>query len=161
MEGEGAQTCRQGQGDGRKEGNDSYMEMLSEGIPYMGRKVDILVRVTVYSGKRNAKVEAFALTDQPVQFVTGINYHPDEEIHKTKNLIAAWGLHPEDVAAEPIKIGAAIMYNPEDFVMTKDDGSQFLLISKPTKQLKTWISSACAREPEINTMKKFVEFLEK
>ncbi len=144
-----------------KEGNCSYMEMLSEDVPYKGKKVDILVRVTVYSGERNAKVEAFALTDEPVQFVTGINYHKGEEIHKTDGLIATWGIHPEDVAAELVKIGAAIMYNPNDFEMTKDDGTQFLLISKPCKQLKTWVSSACAREQKINTMKKFIKFLEK
>jgi hypothetical protein len=144
-----------------KEPTCSYMEMLSEGVPYMERKVDILVRVTVYSGERNAKVEAFALCDEPVQFVTGVNYHKGEEIYKKDGLIAAWGVHPEDVAAEIVELGAAIMYNPTDFLKTEDDGTQFILISKPCKQLKTWISSACAREPEINTMKKFIGFLEK
>ncbi|WP_167615899.1 DUF4861 family protein [Maribellus sediminis] len=139
----------------------SYMEMLSEDVPYMGRKVDVLVRVTVSSGERNAKVEAFALSDEPVQFVTGINYHKGEEIYKKDGLIAAWGVHPEDVAAEIVALGAAIMYNPDDFEQTVDDGSQFLLVSKPGKELNTWISSACAREPEINTMKKFISFLEK
>jgi hypothetical protein len=137
------------------------MEMLSEDVPYMGRKVDVLVRVTVYSGERNAKVEAFALSDEPVQFVTGVNYHKGEEIYKKDGLIAAWGVHPEDVAAEIVELGAAIIYNPADFIQTEDDGTQFLLISKPCKQLSTWISSACAREPEINTMKKFIRFLEK
>ena len=144
-----------------KEPTCSYMEMLSEDVPYMGRKVDVLVRVTVYSGERNAKVEASALTDEPVQFVTGVNYHKGAEIYKKDGLIAAWGIHPEDVAAEIVEIGAAIIYNPDDFAKLKDDGTQFLLISKPGKQLKTWISSACAREPEINTMKKFISFLEK
>jgi len=144
-----------------KEPTCSYMEMLSEDVPYMNRKIDVLVRVTVYSGERNAKVEAFALTDQPVQFVTGVNYHKGEEIYKKDGLIAVWGVHPEDVAAEIVEIGAAIMYNPADFLQTEDDGTQFVLISKPCKQLKTWISSACAREPEINTMKKFISFLEK
>lgn len=144
-----------------KEPTSSYMEMLSEDVPYMGRKVDVLVRVTVYSGERNAKVEAFALCDEPVQFVTGINYHKGEEIYKKDGLIAAWGIHPEDVAAEIVPLGAAIMYNPADYEKTEDDGTQYLLVSKPAKELKTWISSACAREPEINTMKKFIGFLEK
>ena len=144
-----------------KEPTSSYMEMLSEGVPYKGEKVDILVRVTVYSGERNAKVEAFALCDEPVQFVTGVNYHKGGEIYRNDGLIATWGVHPEDVAAEIVEIGAAIMYDPADFVQTEDDGTQFLLISQPCKQLKTWISSACAREPEVNTMKKFISFLEK
>lgn len=143
-----------------KEPTCAYMEMLSEGVPYKGKHIDILVRVTVYSGERNAKVEAFALTDEPVQFVTGINYHKGQEIFKSEGLIAAWGVHPEDVAAEVVEVGAAIMYNPDDFEETMDDGSQFLLVSKPAKQLQTWISSACAREPEINNLKKFVAFLQ-
>ncbi|MFV0593988.1 MAG: DUF4861 family protein [Draconibacterium sp.] len=144
-----------------KEPSCSYMEMLSEDVPYMGRKIDVLVRITVYSGERNAKVEAFALTDEPVQFVTGVNYHKGEEIYKKEGLIAAWGVHPEDVAAEVVELGAAILYNPDDYEKTVDDGTQFLLVSKPCKQLKTWISSACAREAEINTLKKFISFLEK
>jgi hypothetical protein len=144
-----------------KEPTCSYMEMLSEDVPYKGRNVDVLVRVTVYSGERNAKVEAFALTDEPVQFVTGVNYHKGQEIYKKDGLIATWGLHPEDVAAELVEIGAAIIYNPADYVQTEDDGTQFLLISKPGKQLTTWVSSACGREAEISTMKKFIDFLEK
>ena len=46
----------------RKEANISYMEMLSEGVPYKGDSVDILMRVTVFSGIRSAKVETFALS---------------------------------------------------------------------------------------------------
>jgi hypothetical protein len=142
-----------------KEGTVSYMEMLSEGVPYKGRKVDILVRVTVYSGTRNAKVEAFALTDEPVQFVTGINYHKGQKVVNGKNYIIAWGLHPEDVAAEKVELGAAILFNPDDFVKTMDDGKQFLLISKPDKQLEHWISSANAKEPDLNTVERFNEFI--
>jgi len=144
-----------------KEFNCSYMEMLSEDIPYKDKKIDVLLRVTVFSGERNAKVEAFALTDDSVQFVTGINYFKNEEIYKKNGLIATWGIHPEDVAAEIIKVGGAIMYNPSDFEKTVDDGTAFLLISKPTKQLRTWISSSSAIDFELNTMKKFILFLEK
>jgi len=144
-----------------KESNCSYMEMLSEDVPYKDKKVDILLRVTVYSGKRNAKVEAFALTDDPVQFVTGINYFKKEKIYQKDGLIVTWGIHPEDVAAEVLEVGGAIMYNPSDFEKTIDDGTTFLLISKPTKQLKTWISSSYSRDCEFNTMKKFIGFLEK
>ena len=144
-----------------KEFNCSYMEMLSEDIPYKDKKIDVLLRVTVFSGERNAKVEAFALTDDSVQFITGINYFKNEEIYKKNGLIATWGIHPEDVAAEIIKVGGAIMYNPSDFEKTVDDGTAFLLISKPTKQLRTWISSSSAIDFELNTMKKFILFLEK
>lgn len=142
-----------------KERTSSYLEMLSEGVPYKGRKVDILVRVTVYSGIREAKVEAFALNDEPVQFVTGINYHKGAEIYNSDGLIVNWGLHPEDVAAEAVKIGSAIIYNPDDYSEKKDDGKQFVLISKPAKELTTWISSACAKEPDLNNFENFKQYM--
>lgn len=144
----------------QKEGTVSFMEMLSKNVPYKDGEVDILVRVTVYSGIRNAKVEAFALCDDDVQFVTGINYHPGQELVVEDRYIVTWGLHPEDVAAEQVKLGAAIMFHPEDFVQTKDDGTQKLLITGPTKQIECWISSANAREPEINTLEAFVRFID-
>ncbi|HOO83322.1 MAG TPA: DUF4861 family protein [Prolixibacteraceae bacterium] len=145
----------------KRETNSAYMEMLSEGVNYKDTQVDILVRVTVYSNCREAKVEAFSLSDIPVQFVTGVNYHSNHWQQIGVGYIAAWGLHPEDVAAETISLGAAIIYNPKDFLDRIDDGKQHLLISKPTKMLQTRITSACEREIEINTFEKFVEYLEK
>ena len=144
-----------------KEGTISYMEILSKDVPYKNRKVDVLVRVTVYSGLREAKVEAFALTDEPVQFVTGLNYHKGQTTIKTEKCIIAWGFHPEDVAAEKVELGAAIIFDPDDFVKRIDDGQQILLISKPTKNLECWISSANAQEAELNSLKKFKNYVVK
>lgn len=142
------------------EGDISYMEMLSEEVSYKGKKVDIRVRVTVYSDKREAKVEAFSKTGEDVQFVTGINYFKDLEVVKRDNYIATWGIHPEDVAAEKVKVAAAILFDKNDFEKQLDDGDQHLLISRPTKKLETWITSANARELEINTFERFVEEVE-
>jgi len=139
----------------------SWMEMISRGVPYKGKKVDILVRVTVFSGKREAKVEAVSLTGEKVQFVTGINYFKDFQTKKGANYIAVWGKHPEDVAAEIVEIGAAIMYNPKDYVKNNDDGTQYLLISKPTKNLETKIISSSAREQELNTLDKLEAYIKK
>ncbi|CAD0007391.1 DUF4861 family protein [Flavobacterium chungangense] len=137
----------------------SWMEMISRGVPYKGKKVDILVRVTVFSGKREAKVEAFSLNGEKVQFVTGVNYFKDFQTKKGTNYIAVWGKHPEDVAAEIVEVGAAIMYNPKDYVKTNDDGTQYLLISKPAKYLETKIISSCARETELNTLDKLEAYI--
>ncbi len=142
-----------------KTATTSFMEMTSKGVPYKGKKVDILVRVTVYSDKREAKVEAFSLGGDEVQFVTGVNYFKDFETKKGTNYIAVWGKHPEDVAAEVVGIGAAIKYNPKDFVKNSDDGTQYLLVSKPTKHLETSIVSASAREKEINNIEKLEAYL--
>ena len=143
----------------RKE-DSSVMEMISSGVPYKDRKVDILVRVTVKSGVRFADVEAEVLSGGPVRFITGINYHPGLEILKKEGRIATWGTHPEDVAAEKVAVGAALIYQPDDFVKQQDDGSGILLISKSTAKISTKVISACAREPEINTMDKFVRYID-
>jgi hypothetical protein len=144
----------------QKEETSSYMEMLSEGIPFKDGQVDVLVRVTVFSGKREARVEAMAVGEEPLQFATGINYWDGQEVVKGENYIATWGLHPEDVAAKSVELGAAIMYNPEDFLQEIDDSTQHLLVSKPTMQLETWITAASEIEEEINTMEKLIARLE-
>ena len=144
----------------RKEANISYMEMLSEGIPYKEGTVDVLMRVTVFSGQREAKVEAFALCDEPVQFLTGINYHPSTRTKQGDNYILTWGLHPEDVAAYQLNIGAGIIYTPDDYASITKAKSEFQMISKPTKYLETWITSSCEKEKVLNSMEKFVEYME-
>ena len=141
-----------------KERTSSFMEMLSEDVPYNGKKIDVLVRVTVYSGIREAKVEAFALCDEPVQFVTGINYHKGQNINKKENAIIVWGLHPEDVVAEKVEIGAAILFNPKNFCDFLDDGKQRLIVSKPTKHIETWISSSNSKEQYLNTESLFINY---
>jgi hypothetical protein len=143
-----------------KKDDSSVMEMISAGVPYQDRKVDILVRVTVRSGSRFADVEAEVLKGGPVRFITGINHHPGLEIVKKDGRIATWGTHPEDVAAEKVAVGAALIYQPDDFAKLLDDGSAVLLISKSTAKIATKVISACARESELNTMDKFVEYID-
>ncbi len=141
------------------EANSSYMEVLSEAVPYKDREVDILIRITVFSTQREAKIEAFALADEPVQFVTGINYHIGNKVKENGSSIAVWGLHPEDVAKETVELGGAIIYNPNDFIETIDLDNQKLLISNPTKQIKTWITSACQRENKLNNINSFFDYV--
>ena len=76
------------------------------------------------------------------------------------NYIATWGIHPEDVAAEIVEVGAAIIYHDGDFSDKIDDGQQYLLISKPAGKLETWIISANEKEPEVNTFEKFIQMVE-
>jgi hypothetical protein len=141
-----------------KEGSVSFMEMLSEDVPYRNSKVDILVRVTVYSGFRKAKVEAFALSDEEVEFVTGINYHPGQQVVVEEDCIFTWGLHPEDVAAEQVDLGAAIFVNQDDFSQKMNDGNQHLFVSKPGRYISYWISSANSKEPLVNSLERFIDF---
>lgn len=145
----------------KKEATYSQMELLSKDVPYKGKKIDVLVRVTAYTGIREMRVEAFALTDDDVQFVTGINYHKGQKVEKTDNYVISWGYHPEDVAAEKIKVGAAIVINPDDFVDKLDDGSQQLFISKSTKYLSHWVTSTIEKDKKMGSFEAFKTYVSK
>jgi hypothetical protein len=68
--------------------NNSVMEMLSEGVPYKNKTVDILLSVTVFADKREVKVEAIKQSGEPVQFAAGINYFDNLKVEKSDNFIA-------------------------------------------------------------------------
>lgn len=142
-----------------KEAGTSWLEMLSEGVPYKEEKVDIRVRVTVYGDQRMARVDASVANGPEVQFVTGLNHHKGLTVKKGENYIATWGLHPEDVAAEQVAVGAAILFDPDDFTERRDDGTQNLLISKPARHLTTAVTSSSAKDPEIPSLDAFLTFL--
>jgi hypothetical protein len=136
------------------------MELRSEGVEYLDQKVDILIRLTVYPDRREARVDAFSLTGQEVQFATGINYFDDFQIKRKEGYIATWGLHPEDVAATPSRVSSAILFSNKQFEKQVDDGKQILLLSKPCTQVNAWITSSNAREKEMNSFDSFISYLE-
>jgi len=141
--------------------NFSFMEMISKGVKYKGEIVDIKVRVTVFSGKREALVEAEELNGKKVQFSTGVNYHKGNKVVQKNNFIAVWGVHPEDIAGTPLNMGAALIYNPDDFADKKNDGVQIFLISKPANKIKTWITSSNSGESILNTSADFLDYVSK
>ncbi len=63
-----------------------------------------------------------------------------------KGSVFTWGLHPEDVAAEQVKLGSAIFVNPEDFDQTKTMEPAYFYF-KTSRQISLWISSANGKEP--------------
>ncbi|MCF8224906.1 MAG: DUF4861 domain-containing protein [Bacteroidales bacterium] len=140
--------------------DSSYMEMTSDGIPYMGEKVDVRVRVTVFNNTRIAKVEATSMTGTALRFVSGINYFDDLEVQVTDNYIATWGIHPEDVAAEKIAVGGAI-FIPESFNLERIKlEDQYILISGQIQKITFRILSANAREPGIKSNAQFLKLVE-
>lgn len=149
-----ARTVRVG-----KEGGSAFMEMLSKDVPYKGEKVNILVRITAVPKTRKMKIEAHSETGREVQFVTGINYHKGVEVATGKNYIATWGIHPEDVAAQKVAVGAALIFREEDFSARIDDGRQILLIARPSKELVTWVTSCNEKEPEMNSFAELIGFI--
>ncbi|MBS2097407.1 DUF4861 family protein [Carboxylicivirga linearis] len=143
----------------KKEGNFSQMEMISKDVPYKGKKIDVMVRVTAYSGLREMRVEAFAFSEEDVQFVTGINYFDSQKVLKEEDRIITWGLHPEDVAAESVQVGAAIVINHDDFEKTVDDGKQHLFVSKPCKYISSWVTSTIEKDKKLGTLEKFKAYV--
>jgi len=140
--------------------DSSWMEMVSEGVPYMGKKVDVRVRVTVYNDSRTARVEADAQGGDPVQFVTGINYFDDLHLVIADKYVVTWGMHPEDVAAEKIEVGAALILPETGIRERKKLEDQYLLVTEPTHSLSFRILSANAREPWVNSLETFLETVE-
>ncbi|MBN2702573.1 MAG: DUF4861 family protein [Pontiellaceae bacterium] len=143
----------------RKEANYSQIEMLSEGVPYKGTTVDVMLRVTAFSGFRDMKVEAFAFCDEPVEFVTGINYWETTSTFEGENYVGTWGVHPEDVAATVIEIGGAVIFDPEDIAQHKKTADELLLISNPTHYLSSWIVSGCEAEPSFSGAEDFEQYV--
>lgn len=142
-------------------GDSASMEMISEGIPYRGEQVDIRIQVTVYASQRDAKVRASCLSGQHVQFVTGINFFEKLELVKTDDYIATWGIHPEDVAAEKVEVGAAIFIPTTEYIEIKKLNNQYILISEQAKSLEFTITSANMREVGINSMDDFIDLLKR
>lgn len=143
-----------------REGSVSFLEIRSNAVPYRDREVDILVRVTVYSGVRNAKVEAFVLSDQEVQFVTGLNRRDNETMIQNEGNYLSWAASPGGAAGRDVEVGAALMFRPDDIDQHLDEAGQVLLVSSPRKSFEYWISSANSTEPKLNTMEKFKELID-
>ena len=140
--------------------DSTSIDMISEGVPYRGKKLNIKVCVTVYSSKREAKVEAFSMTGEPVQFVTGINYFKNLETRTGENYALTWGIHPEDVAAEKVKVGAGIILQKAVIEQQLDDGKQLLFITKPVQSFSSRIVSFNAREDGIDSFESFEKQVE-
>ena len=71
------------------------------------------------------------------------------------------GLHPEDVAAEKNEVGAAIIIDQNAMEHFIDDGNQYLFVTGPVKHFSYYITTANAREKEINTFESFIKTIEK
>lgn len=138
----------------------STMEMMAKAVPYRGDSVDVLIRVTIYAQDRFAEVEAIALSDREVQFVTGVNYHSGCKTYFNDDYAIVWGKHPEDVAINPGEIGAAIVLDSNHFEKKMKTDSEILYIFKPGKRIRSFITSVSENEDEINDYEKLKNLVE-
>ena len=138
----------------------AFAEMISYGVPYAGRKVDISVRIEMSDNSRKAKIIASVVSGGRVQFVTGLNYHAGEYVQAGWGAIGTWGIHPADVSENPIEVGAGMMYDPEDFRGVPDSLDDMVrLVSKPCRKLVTTVVAASVKEDGLNTPEKFFDYL--
>ena len=138
----------------------AFAEMISYGVPYAGRKVDISVRIEMSDNSRKAKIIASVVSGGRVQFVTGLNYHAGEYVQAGWGAIGTWGIHPADVSENPIEVGAGMMYDPDDFRGVPDSLDDMVrLVSKPCRKLVTTVVAASVKEDGLNTPEKFFDYL--
>jgi len=142
-----------------RKGHVSMMEIRSEAIPYRGGLVDVMVRVSVFSDRRAAKVEVFSLSDEPVQFVTGLNHRKGEQFIAGDDYYLSWAAASGGVADGAVEVGAALKFDAADFMQSIDNPSQVLLVSKPCQHLEYWICSANSNESNFNTIEAFKCFV--
>lgn len=116
------------------------------GVPDKSTKVDI-------------SVEASCISGDDMQFVTGISFFEKLEIQRTEEYIATLGIHPEDVAAEKVEVGAAICNPPGINLKTQKHEYQYIHTLDLKQNLQFQISSANKREAGINAMEDFIELL--
>lgn len=139
--------------------NGSFAEMIAYGVPYMKDTVDISIRIDMSRKTRTAVVTASELSGKEVMFLTGVNYHPGETVKCGDGFIFAWGIHPADVSESPIPIGAGMFYKTGDFGPMEVTPDMIRIISKPASSVSTTVVAASTKEAELNTAKRFENFM--
>ena len=135
----------------------SYVEMIAYGVEYMDGLVDIMIRIDVTAKSRLATVTASELSGKKVQFLTGVNYHEGQKVSHDKDHISVWGLHPAKEASLPI--GAALLFSSKAFPTVEKTGDMVRAISAPSSEIKTRILAASTKEAELNSARRFEEYV--
>lgn len=135
----------------------SYVEMIAYGVEYMDGLVDIMIRIDVTSKSRLATVTASELSGKKVQFLTGVNYHEGQKVIHDKDHISVWGVHPAKEASLPI--GAALLFSSKAFPTVEKTGDMVRAISAPSSEIKTRILAASTKEAELNSARRFEEYV--
>ena len=135
----------------------SYVEMIAYGVEYMDGLVDIMIRIDVTAKSRLATVTASELSGKKVQFLTGVNYHEGQKVIHDKDLISVWGVHLAKEASLPI--GAALLFSSKTFPTVEKTGDMVRAISAPSSEIKTRILAASTKEAELNSARRFEEYV--
>lgn len=135
----------------------SYVEMTAYGVEYMGGLVDIMVRIDVNVKSRLASVSAKELSGKKVRFLTGVNFHEGQKVIVDKKHVAVWGQHPVEGTA--FSVGAAVLFSDKAFPTVERTGDMVRIISEPAEEVKTRILASSTKEAELNSAKRFEEYV--
>lgn len=150
----GGRTARVG--DTKK---GAFAEMIAYGVEYCGGLVDIVIRVDVTEGSREAVITARELSGKKVQFLTGINYHEGQDVFYGKGHIGVWGIHTGGKTRYVTPIGAGMFFSDKQFPTLEKTDDMVRIISRPSTEVKTRVIASSSREAELNTFKRFRTYM--
>lgn len=139
----------------------AFAEVVSYGVPYMGGKVDISVRIDVQNKNRLAEIKATELSGKKVQFVTGLNHHSGQKTVHTDSYLMVWGPHPETESGKSFPVGAGLFYSVKLFPVVEKVDNMVRLISKPTSLISTRVVASSTKEAELNNAKRLEAYMQK
>jgi hypothetical protein len=124
----------------------AQIRMTSLGVPYQGKRIDIVYSISCFSNMRHALIEVRVLNNIAVQFATGIPSNSDLIFEKMPHAIMAWGDYKSHERHAVFNLGTALVYDSNDFEDSRINGDEYLLISKPTSFLSYAVTSANDKE---------------
>lgn len=139
----------------------AYAEVISYGVPYMGDKVNISIRVDVVNKTRVAVVTATELSGKKIQFVTGLNHHPGQKVSYDEGYMMAWGPHPDAESGKSFAVGAGLFYSVKTFPTVEKTDDMVRIISKPTSTVSTSVVASSTKEAELNNAKRLETYMQK
>lgn len=146
----------------RKTKDGAEMSMLVRGVTYKGVKVDIKVSVKVWDDSRLAEISAECVSGQKVTFMSGVNFHPGQQMRIADGRVAVWGVHPADVVKNPLPIGAGLTYSTkawDGLFVDNELGFAAIRTRKPVAKASVKVVAACSREDALNTCAKFFGYV--
>ncbi len=139
----------------------AYAEIISYGVPYMGDKVDISVRVDVVAKSRTAVITATELSGKKVQFVTGLNYHPGQKVVHSEGYLMIWGPHSKTESGQSLAIGTGLFYSDKLFPVVQKTEDMLMVISRMTSSMSTRVIASSTKEAELNSAKRLEVYMQK
>ena len=97
------------------------------------------------------------LSGKKVRFLTGVNFHEGQKVIVDKKHVAVWGQHPVEGTAFPV--GAAVLFSDKAFPTVERTGDMVRIISEPAEEVKTRILASSTKEAELNSAKRFEEYV--